>query len=343
MKRWLVFIIFSFVFFSAIPLLYCSSKKAEEKPAEEPAFKVPSGVPKKITVFSNLNISSISPILEFINSKTGLRCSLNEKSGKSYLPEGNYDIFIGLCVKDRSIKIYNYNSQTWDAVPAKYHKSGIYTWSKWYSCLAVNSVIAEGFTIHRSNILKRLIGKVTAANPVNDLHTLAVLNTLYQAYGPEILIEINNSIPLYMETREDLIFSIESGQYSGAIAIDGYFRDSINKGYPVGIFYESFIIEKYPVTTVSGTNAAFIPEASSNREGAGYVIDFMAGVTFQTFIANTYYTPVLAVNGEDEGKSQFPPEPQKTLLFECSSSWMDALKKKWENIISPEGLEDIPE
>jgi hypothetical protein len=69
----------------------------------------------------------------------------------------------------------------------------------------------------------------------------------------------------------------------------------------------------------------------------------MADVTFQTFIANTYYTPVLAVNGEDDGKSRFPPEPQKTLLFECSSNGMDALIKKWENIIYPEGLEDIPE
>lgn len=342
MKCGLIIIIFSFIFCSTISLLYCSSKKAEEKPAEEPAFQVPSGVQKKITVFSNLNNSSISPVLEFINSKTGLSCRLHENSGKNYLPDVNYDIFIGFCVNDRSIKIYNYNSPAWDAVPAEYHKIGVYTWSKWYSCLAVNTVLMKNFTIHRSNALKKLIGKVTTANPVTDLLTLAVLNTLYQAYGTEILIEINNSIPLYMETGEDLIFAIESGRYSSAIAIDGYFRNSINRAYPIGIFYESFIIEKYPVTTVSGTNTAFIPETSSNREGAGYVIDFMAGSTFQTFIAGACFTPVLAVGGGEE-ESQFPPEPEKTLLFECSLSGMDELIKKWEDIIYPEGLEDIPE
>lgn len=343
MKSLLLYLSSIFILIYLPSALFAASKPKEERTEEGPEYIVPQGVPRWITVFSNLEKNSMTEILQFINKSTGLNCKLNEESGRSLLPDGDYDIYIGINLNDRSLNIHNYDSSLWAEINPEYKKRGVYTWSKWSSCLAVNNVIEENFSIYRSNVLRSLKGKMTMADPADDAVTLSIIGTLYRLYGKEILIDINNTIPFYRDTGEDLVFTIESGQYSSAIGISGYFKKSMIAGYPIDIFYESFNSNKYPVTTVSGTNIVYIPETSSNKEGAEFLIDFLAKSLFQTFLLNTYFTPIIEVPTEEETGFLFPEVPENTLPFDPDLSAFEEVLIIWNEILYPKGVRELVE
>jgi ABC-type Fe3+ transport system substrate-binding protein len=181
------------------------------------------------------------------------------------------------------------------------------------------------------------------ADPADDVLTLAIIGTLYRHYGKEILIDLNNTIPVYKDSGEDLVFTIESGQYSGAIGIFGYFKQSMLTGYPINIFYESYAPNKYAVTTVSGTNIVYIPETSSNKEGSEFLTDFLAKSIFQTFLLNTYHTPIIEVSVEEETGILFPEAPDNTLPFDPEISTFEEVLIIWKEILYPEGAKEIVE
>jgi ABC-type Fe3+ transport system substrate-binding protein len=347
MKRSLFFLSFGVILVFSVSILSGgsgeSAKQQEEKTAEEPTYSVPQGVPRWILVFSNLEKHSMVPILQFINKSTGLNCKLSEDSGTNISPGGEYDIYLGVQLNEKSGKIYNYQSDSWNKADAEYHKRGVYTWSKWYSCLAVNRAIEEDFSIYQHDVLESLKGKTSMVDPSTDVVTLCIIDTLYRSYGREFLVDLNSSVPVYRKTGEELVFTIESGLYSSAIGIAGYFTESIITGYPIGIFFESYKMNKYPVTTVLGTNVAYIPDTSSNREGSGYLIDFLASSLFQEFLLNTYYFPVFETEAYGEPGSLFPEEPENVLPAESDLSSMEQVLAVWKEILYPEGVKDIVE
>ncbi len=343
MKRIFLSLSFIFILIYAAPALFAASKPKEEQTEEKPEYNVPQGVPRWITVFSNLEKKSMTGILQFINKSTGLNCKLSEENGRRLLPDGDYDIYIGINLNDKSLNIHNYDSGSWAEINPEYKKKGVYTWSKWFSCFAVNNVIEENFSIYRSNVLRSLKGKITMADPADDAVTLSIIGTLYRLYGKEILIDINSTVPFYRDAGEDLVFTIESGQYSGAIGLSGYFKQSMTAGYPINIFYESFDPNKYPVTTVSGTNIVYIPDTSSNKEGAEFLIDFLAKSYFQTFLLNTYYSPIIEVSTEEGTGILFPEVPDNTLPFDPDISIFEEVLIIWNEILYPEGVKELVE
>jgi ABC-type Fe3+ transport system substrate-binding protein len=319
------------------------SKTEEEEKKDEPAYGVPQGIPRRILVFSNLEPGPISSILQFINKSTGLNCKLSEDSGTNLSPGGEFDIYMGVNLNEKYRKIYNYASDSWDEINPEYHKKGVYTWSRWYSCLAVNEAIEEDFSIYRSAVLDSLKGKATMVDPSDDAIALSIIDTLYRFYGRDILIDLNSTIPVYRETGEDLVFTIESGQYASAIGIAGYFTDSIITGYPIQLFFESYNSEKYPVTTVSGTNVAYIPDTSTNREGSEFLIDYLASSHFQEYLRNTYYHPILEIEYDKEFSDLFPGEPKNVMPVEADLDSLEKVLIIWNEILYPEGVKEVVE
>jgi len=349
MKQLFLSILFSLLFFSAPAFFSCSSYKGDTMVPEEPLYKAPSQIKKTIEVFSNFDRDMIIPVIQFINSSTGLSCSLTAKSEGIKVLKGKYDLFIGTCFQDDPVNIVNYSSGTWSKIGSSFYKDGVFIWSKWHSCLAVNSIFTEELNIEVPNTLPveaahelpLLIGKITTVNPVNDPLLLSVFSTLYRTYGKDILIDINNMVPLYRSSREELIFAVESGQYPAVLGIDGYFQNSISKGYPISIVYSSFSKEKYPVTTVSGNNIVFIPADANNREGAKYIIDFMASSIFQSFLLNSYFMPILKTSPQTGNQDLSTDEPEKVLPLECDKSGLEELKQVWEELAFPKGTKKI--
>ena len=316
-----------------VHFIYSSSKKEETEPQkEDQSYRAPSNIKRRVNVLSNLEESSVLPVLEFINSQTGLSCRLIQWTDDFSHQEGEFDLFLGICSGVIRENIYNYSSNTLNSIDPTLYRDGVLTWSKWYSCIALNTLFAEEFVLD----LKELTGKITMVKPENDPLLFIVLYTLYRKYGRPILEDINGIIPLYRNSREELVFTIESGQYPAVLGIDGYFRESIEKGYPIRILYSSISELKYQVTTVSGDNIAFIPESAENRHGAEYILDFLTSSAFQSFLEKTHFTPVLLTT---VASTQEPPA--NVLPADCDLSDVEEFKQMWTEIAFPEVIKDF--
>jgi len=311
-----------------IPIVKIYASKIEVKKVEyKKQFQAPNSINRKINVYSDLNRKIIASILDFINKNTGLSLNLAIDHSK------NSDIYFGSVNSYRSDKIINYQSEYWKAIDSFYKREGIFLWCKWYSCIAYNRVLIK---LQDSNdYLSSFCGKITQINPEKDPSMLFVLNTLYKAYGKNIITDINDSIPVYKNSEGDLVDSIESGTYTVAITKDTIFKPSIKKGYPINLEYRSFKSRKYPVTTVLGYNIVFIPEESSNIQGAKFVIDFISTKEFQKFIAENYYHPIIKTN------NQMDNEPKDWLEIEYNEEDINNLINLWKSIAYPDDIEKL--
>jgi len=321
-----------FLCFSLTPIHspYAASKKKEPGTKQESTPKVPSSIKKRVEVLSNMNQEIISPLLDFIDTQTGLQYRLSIQENFFFASERHYDLFIGTCPQVESIKISRYKSKALSSLDPALYANGVLVWSRWYSCIAVNRLFSEEIDFEQ----KKLKGKITSVKLENDRFMWLVLYTLYRKYGKAILEDINALIPLYKESRQELIFTIESGGYPSVLGIDGYFKKSIEKGYPIDIFYSSFSPEKYPSITVAGENVAFIPEGAENTEGAGYVLDYLTGSAFQSFLLQTPFWPVLHSDKE---------EPKDVIPIECDMKENEAFETLWREIAFPEIIQEIVE
>jgi hypothetical protein len=264
----------------------------------------------------------ISPLLDFIDAQTGLECRLSIQDNFFIPSEGKYDLFMGICPQGGPAKIFHYRSKALRDLDSDLFENGVLVWSRWYSCIAVNRLFSEEIKLEQ----KRLEGKMTSVNPEKDRFLWLVLYTLYRKYGKAILEDINALIPLYKDSQQDLIFTIESGGYPAVFGIDSYFKQSIEKGYPIDIFYSSFSPERYPSITVTGNNIAYIPEGAENLEGAGFILDFLIGSAFQSFISQTSFWPVLHSVKE---------EPKGVIPVECDVKESETFNILWREIAFP--------
>ena len=269
-----------------------------------------------------------------------LKLDFHANRYKNQLTQFTYDLFFGTCVEVDYTRIYDYISTSWKDVDQSYHKNGVYTWSIWKSCIAYNTLFSKEFALEAPNALETIIGKLSAIDPLKDQLLFFVFYTLYQTYGEQILVDIDNAIPQYRESKEELIFTIESGQYPVVIGIDGYFRDPLSRGYPIKILYSSFNEEKYPVTTVTGNNIIYIPENTTNRKGAEFVIDFMATEIFQSYLVHTYFTPILGNALANDTLERFRKKSDNAMNLSCDEKGFDEFKQRWESLIFLEAKED---
>ena len=342
-------------------LLLAASKKPPvskegAKPQVEPAGKAPSQTRKALEVLSPFDEPLLLPLLKFIDAGTGLNCRQVKLEGGNRFSEYEYDLYLGPMPKRLPEEIDPLESSSWKSLDPSLSERGVHTWSSWHGCIALNTILTLDNNGLEANALAALVGKLTAVSPDRDLFTLAILTALSSAYGTGILQEISNAIPTYRGSREELAFSIESGQYAGALGAAGFFRRSALKGYPIEVRFSSLNRAKYPVTAVYGKNVAFIPAASRNKEGAAYLIAFLAEGTFQEHLAG-------GSGGRVTGGSSVPallpfdpidPEalaktgwkavypPQKALI-EWTYDWaaLEETRKAWEAVAYPEGVRDI--
>jgi hypothetical protein len=339
MGKWLLRILVALLVLALPSHFLFPSKKDDQQPSEETVHRAASSIRKNINVLSNLGETTITPILDFINTQTGLACGLRNIKYGEVTADLQYDLFIGFCFDIKGEKIFNYESSGWKERKISHVHEGVFTWSKWHSCLALNNLFLNEQSMDEIESFEMLTGKITALNPEKDPLIQAVFFTLYKKYGRDFLIEINDAVPLYRESKEELIFAVESGQYSGTFGIDGYFRKSIAGGYPISIYYRSFNKGKYPAITVSGENIAFIPEKSMNREGAAFVIDFMSSEIFQSFIEESAFTPV-TVDNLQVG-DHFSRLPEEVIPVECDPEGLEDFIDAWKQIAFPEATVDL--
>jgi len=324
MKQYLFIpLIFTAFFFLNSPLQAASSKKVGEAEKKPETYTIPHSISPHVAVLSDFDETAIVPILTLINEYTGLECELVPYSEED--SNEDFDVFIGCCTDYPVQNILPYTSSSNSRA---HSQRGVYKWSLWRSCLVVNTVLHkptdDGFSLY---------GKITALNPMNDRLTAASMYTLYRQYGREILFALNDLIPLYAQTGTDLIFAVESGKYEGAFAIDGYFKSSIEEGYPVSFNYHALNSERYPVTAVQGENIAFIPENAPNRHGAEHIIDFMASEPFQSFLKRSSFHPYSG-NADAEALSM-----EDYLPVILDKNWFEQFKAVWEEIVFPEGID----
>jgi hypothetical protein len=324
-----------FLFLILCPHLWVqpSSKKKEPIIEEEKSYRAPSNIKKRVGVISNFEQGTISPILEFINAQTGLECrlirQLNIPQDNAAAQGEDYDLFLGTCPQRIPEKIMKRNAKALKGLDPSLYRDGVLIWSRWYSCIAVNRLFSEEIELNP----EKLKANLTTVDPQKDRLLWLVLYTLYDAYGKGILEDINNLIPLYRESPEELIFTIESGSYPSVLGIDGYFTESIKKGYPIDLVYSSFSRNKYPVTTVAGENIAYIPRSSENPEGADYILDFLMGTLFQRYLAERSFRPALSEN----------QKPQNTIPAQCNFDRADEFHTQWMEIAFPEIIEEMIE
>jgi ABC-type Fe3+ transport system substrate-binding protein len=191
----------------------------------------------------------------------------------------------------------------------------------------------------KGDALHTLFGKLTAMDPGKDLMTNAILSALYLRYGRDVVEDIAETIPVYRSTREELVFSVESGQYAAALGAEGFFRSSVARGYPLTIDFGSLNAGRYPATTVFGRNVAFIPRSASNREAAEFLIDFMADETFQSFLADTPFVPLnpelLAKKGVRIGF------PASVVEWAYDEKDLTEARLLWEALALPESVKNL--
>jgi len=330
MKVWLFVIV---LLLHAPAILFSSSRPEEPKEAPSDVEKAPSSVRKNVVVLTDLDVLHINPVIDFINENTGLSLNLSkEKNGSNT----QYDLYLGTCMPEQFPDISDYRSPSLGKAAVSLHRKGVFTWAWWHSSVVVNSLFFEDRDIALSRLLEDYTGKLTTINPFQDSLMFRVFYTLYEAYGAEIIEDICSVVPVFKTDRDSLVFSIESGQYPIALGVDGYFRKSVSKGYPLEIFDTSFGGDKYPLTTVRGENIAFIPEQTRNMEGAKYVIDFLGSDLFQNHLEDTLFTPVMHTGKEDS-----PLDPGNTIQAKCGSTNFEEFKKLWLTIAYPEGTEEL--
>lgn len=318
--------------FLTIPfLLSYSARKEGEGVEEEKTFIVPPEIKKDVVLLSNLEDSIIGEIINFMNSKTGLSCQLINLEG-SKIQKETYDLFLGSGIPYDTENILNYHSRAWVSINPIYINNGIYVWSTWNGSFILNNLFAEN-TSDNANLLKNYQGKITTINPLRDPLVLIFFYTLYKHYGEGIIIDINNSIPIYLNSREELIFALESGQYPGALGIEGYFKKSVEKGYPLSVIYGGFAGDRYKKTSVSGKNIAFIPKNSSNVEGAGHIVDFMASSIFQKFLDLTPFNPIY-----NDTNETLTGQTGDFLIPDLDEEGLEEFKRIFEGIAFPEEL-----
>lgn len=321
-----------------------------EKKTPGPESTAPREMKKALRVLSDLDKQLMEPIIELINSATGLECILVES--------GSFDVFAGFFSHYPAEKILHYHSARWGKKQRESghssinfaSKNGVYTWSLWQSCFVFNKVLVQetepaagGKTPAQkddqekiSPVPEELQGKITAMDPRADPLTLSVFYTLYKKYGIKVLRDLDRLIPVYYESRTRLTQAVESGRYAGAYTIDGYFNASVHRGYPLRITSTSISPLRYPLTAVQGKNTAFIPRASHNPEGAKLFIDFLAADMLQEHLEKSAFIPIAAstVPKAEEGKqveflpAEYHPEQCKELI------------ETWENIAFPEGVDE---
>jgi hypothetical protein len=329
--------------------------KEENKPQAQSAVNAPL-TRKALEVLSPFDEPLFLPLLKFIDAGTGLSCRQVKLEGGNRFSEYEYDLYMGPMPKLLPEGIDPLESSSWKSLGPSLSEGGVHTWSTWHGCLALNTILPLDNNGLETNALGALVGKLTAVNPDRDLFTLAILTALSSAYGTGILQEISNAIPACRGSREELVFSLESGQYAGAIGAAGFFRRSALKGYPIEVRFSSLNRAKYPVTAVYGKNVAFIPAASRNKEGAAYLIAFLAQRAFQEHLAGGpggkatggSSVPVLLpfdpIDPEALAKTGWKAEypPQKDFI-EWTYDWgaLEEARKAWEAAAYPEGMRDI--
>jgi ABC-type Fe3+ transport system substrate-binding protein len=326
------------------PFLYASQKKKEAKPKEPvpqegKTYKAFSGVKKTVILVSPFDEGMLLPIVEFIEAMTGLNCKQQLSRKGEILPDASFDLYLGPLMKKPPQKVLPYDSPSWKGLDPSFHRDGLFTWSGWYSCLSFNTLIPVDREKLKADALNTLFGKLTAIDPGNDLITNAILSALYLRYGGNAVKEIVEAIPVYRKTRDELAFSVESGQYAAALGAEGFFRPSVALGYPLKIDFGSLNAGRYPTTTVFGKNVAFISRSAPNREGAEYLIDFMSEETFQTFLVDTPFVPL---NPELLAKKGFQIRfPSSVVDWAYDENELTQARLLWETLAFPEGVKDL--
>jgi hypothetical protein len=319
---------------SGIVLAGSRPKEQESAPPEDTQKALPS-VRKNVAVLTDLDDPLIAPIIDFIDTVTGLSLSLPKEK---HLPDGQYDLYMGACTPEHIPAISDYRSPVWEKTDSSFHRQGVFVWAQWHSSVAINTLFFDDREIVVSRLLTEYTGKLTTLNPIHDSLMLLVFYTLAEIYGNEIIEELCGVVPIFQEERNSLAFSIESGQYPIALGIDGYFRKSISEGYPLELSYAPFGEDKYPRTTVRGENIAFIPDHARNMQGAKHVIDFLGDEIFQRHLEGTCFTPVLhrGEEREDSARSTGNVIPAK-----CSAPGLEEFKKLWLETAYPEGVKNL--
>ncbi len=331
MKVWLFLIV---LLLHAPAILFSSSRPEEQQEAPSADIeKAPPSVRKNVVVLTDLDVPLINPIIDFINKSTGLSLNLSKEKNNS---NTRYDLYMGTCLPEQPYDISDYRSPAWGKTAASFSRQGVFTWARWQSSVVVNSFFFEDRDIALSRLLEDYTGNLTTINPFQDSLMFRVFFTLYEAYGAEIIEDICSVVPVFKTDRDSLVFSIESGQYPIVLGVDGYFRKSISKGYPLEIFTTSFGGDKYPLTTVRGENIAFIPAQTLNMEGAKYVIDFLGSDLFQNHLEDTLFTPVLHAEREDSTIA-----PEGVIQVKCGSTGFEEFRKLWVSIAYPEGTKEL--
>ncbi len=326
--------LFVFVIIAPVPGILFSSSRPKEQKMVPPGDtqKAPQSVRKNVVVLTDLDDPLITPIIDFINTSTGLSISLLKEKP---LSDSQYDLYMGVCTPEQIPVISAYRSTVWEKTDSFSRQQGVFIWALWHSSVAINTLFFEDRDRVVSRLLTDYTGKLTTINPLNDSLMLLVFFTLTEVYGNEIIEELCSVVPIYQEDRNSLAFSIESGQYPIALGIDGYFRKSMSEGYPLELSYAPFGGDKYPETTVRGENIAFIPEYARNMKGAEYVIDFLGSEIFQGHLEGTCFTPVQhgRADLEDSARSAGNVIPVK-----CSATGFEKFKKLWLETAYPEGV-----
>ncbi len=308
-----------------------SSKKPKPDKAKPAEHKIPSSVPKKLTVLSDLDEDTILQILKFIDNQTGLSCTFVSSYEGT---ENSFDVFIGSFFNPVPEMVHPYTSDVW-----KETRTGVVSWSRWKSCLVFNTVLidenGEGAGPTGTKPPVDLTGMISAIDPLKDFYTASALYTLYKKYGKTVLLHINGYIPLYMRSKTELTAALENGRYAGAFTIDGYAIPLLEAGYPLHIDYTALDSDQFPVTTVMGTNIAFISAHAQNLRGAQYFIDFLASEQFRQFVGkNFFFTPPYE-------KPQNSLQPGSDFLpLELEANWVQTFTEVWKNVMYPEGIDE---
>jgi len=316
---------------AATPLKTESSSKKPKADKEKPVeHKMPSSIPKKLTVLSDLDEDTILQILKFIDNQTGLSCTFVSQNGT----EESFDVFIGSFFKPKSEIVHPCTSDVWNQT-----NNGIVSWSRWKSCLVFNTVLlgdkTQGAGSNDTKLPVDLTGIISAIDPLKDKYTASALYTLYKKYGKTVLYRINGYIPLYMGTKTKLTAALGNGRYVGAYTIDGYAIPLLEAGYPIHINYTALDSDQFPVTTVVGTNIAFIATHAQNPRGAKYFIDFLASESFRQYVGKNFFfsPPYEKSQGSTQAKSDFLP-------LELEVNWVQTFAELWKDVAYPEGIDE---
>ncbi len=309
-----------------------SSKKYKTDKAEQAGRKLPSSAPKRLTVLSDLDEDTILQILDFIDNQTGLACTFVPYDGAYDVAGNSFDVFVGSFFKPAPEMVHPYDSDVWEGT-----NNGIVSWSGWKSCLAFNTILFEdsggdaGFTGAKMPV--DLTGMISAIDPLKDMYTASALHTLYKKYGKAVLHCINGYIPLYMRTKRELTAALENGRYAGAFTIDGYVIPLLEAHYPLHIDYNVLDSDQFPVTTVMGTNIAFISADTQNLRGAQYFLDFLAREQFRQFVRrNFFFTPPYTESSEG-AESNFLP-------LALEANWFQTFSAAWKEVVYPDGIDE---